>query len=408
MSNINWKNWQRELLLITGIIIYLAIYPNLTQATVDTFKCRDCHGNVTIIESSRITKSCLSCHNTHGKPLGCCEPTNRDPSAVHSIHGLTGAKLGAGILEGGGGQPRCRICHLSSPVSCTRCHNLHTEGQKEDSCKSCHGKLPTPKGHESFRDALKKSKHAWMNCETCHKNYNINRTLTKFNLKFKDQLNVSIQDNIKLCKVCHSYQYDQYIGTKEGIHPKSNKTCADCHNPHTTSFSGPIVEKENNKTSVAASVPEVSLSSIKTELITKFPILGNPLVIIIFLIVIIAAISEHFLSIHEKGKKVASNLVRVEVDEENLLTLEIKLSDRNTLDIYDMIEKFDVEIAGTTLSKKTDVVGPNIVSGREEETYMYVMFIDTQGLDIDQQNIIEKIKEMNNVIGIRITDKYEL
>ena len=61
------------------IYIYVLLSAQLSSA-IDVTPCKDCHGKIEPIPSSQLTKNCLACHDTHGTPKGCCQPTIRDPT----------------------------------------------------------------------------------------------------------------------------------------------------------------------------------------------------------------------------------------------------------------------------------------------------------------------------------------
>src|SRR3990167_10084520 len=203
-------------------IIYLFSQPSLG---VELEKCKYCHGAVKPISKETITKPCSQCHGMHSTSE---QPQERRPEVLHDIHAYAGRYTR---------QAACQVCH-QSPVQCSKCHNAHDDlgldrksktgvsGKQNLSCYDCHGQLPQPKGHEEFRKALSRSNHKWMNCGTCH--LNSPKGETKFELRFQNLVTSSIDDSIKICKICHSLQYE---GMKEGTHGSINNVCIDCHNP---------------------------------------------------------------------------------------------------------------------------------------------------------------------------------
>lgn len=362
----------------------------VSLADVDPAKCKDCHAIVKPLVT--ITKDCLVCHYSHANPPGCCDPKpGTTADKVHRIHQST--------EETTANNNFCRACH-KAPVECTSCHNIHdtvnTGINKSDNnnisdCLICHGALPDPGGHNDFRNALSGSKHSWMNCNTCHLPLNSTHAGLNIELHFEDLLITPINNSINLCKICHSLQYDQL---KQGSHGESNRTCVDCHNPHTTLLSGSQIEatKEaegNNNGNFNAST---ALDSAENWITDKVPLLKNPTTVFVVFLVMLAAVSEVILSKKEEGKKTAYNMVKIHANEETFKTLEIKLKSIDSMDSVNKILSDSGNILGTTMMKESD------------SKVKYVVFINTDNIE----NSINKISSMGDVESVEVTDKYEL
>ena len=120
--------------------------------------CGNCHGKVIPIPSNSLTKDCMVCHNQHTDPA----PAIRTPKEVHNIHSYLRKKSD---------RKDCKVCHKNGPADCINCHNNHANTgilkmttytvnmSNMSSCIDCHGSLPQPGGHDTFRDALSGSKH---------------------------------------------------------------------------------------------------------------------------------------------------------------------------------------------------------------------------------------------------------
>lgn len=379
--------------IIFGIIfLYILSQPSLA---IDTEKCRSCHGTVMPIPKESITKDCSACHGMHATEP---QPIIREPTEVHSRHTIAGKYVS---------QSSCQICH-QSPINCTKCHNSHdlesikravlpktvnntqNISVKLPLCTDCHGNLPQPKGHENFRKALASSKHQWMKCDTCHLNPSMG-TRYEFRLHFKDLFIVPIDNSINLCKICHSSQYEIM---NENIHGTVNNTCIDCHNPHTTQLSGPKFVATPKATPVNVSV---RVEESKKWLFEKVPILNNPTLMIIILILIFVFTAEYLLSRHEEGKKVAYNMVKFQASEETLKTLEVKLNSQDITVVNDILQKYG-NILGMTMTREDDNI------------YKYVIFVNTsQPIDDDgEKDLIDKISLLDTIKSAQFTDKYEL
>lgn len=406
--------------LFLSISIFIFIRPTL--AVVNTENCKPCHAIVKPLNP--ITKGC-QCHTSslHGPSY----PENTDPTFVHPRH----ENVDEGKL------PYCKACH-SSPVDCTKCHNTHktvnipnlnpniinvtlsnsnrnaTTGNISNKsatignsntytsitnysyCQGCHGDLPTPYGHAENRDALKDSKHKWMNCQTCHNPPFQNPG--QVSLHFKDLMTTPIVESVNLCKVCHSPEYKELI---QGTHGTANSTCVNCHNPHstTTSVGGALLLKPTPSAPVNVSETVSNSFNWITE---KVPILNNPLILAIIFILIAATVSEYLLSIHEKGTKVAYKMVRIKADENTFKTLEVKLESQSINLVNDILANNGVNVLGMTMTKEANL-------------YEYVIFIDI-GKQITEEsdiiNIVEKvsneISSLHEVNSVEITDRYEL
>lgn len=395
--------------LILGIVIYM-LSQSLAVA-IDTEECKDCHV-IKPIPKEDITKGCSACHGMHSSSP---EPGIRNPERVHDIH--KDAQLGLR-------QNACFRCH-QSPVECRNCHNSHenieevmkeimrsriiggnisnisNENISKDisisiSCTECHGNLPQPKGHEEFRDALSNSKHKWMTCNTCHLNpYSIGDDY-KFDLHFKTLLTTPIDDSIKLCKICHSSIYEKMI---TGNHGEQNKTCINCHNPHTTQLTGPKFQIKPTETEKPTNI-STKFSESKKWLFEKVPILNNPTLMMIIIILIFVFVSEHILSKHEEGQKVAYNMVKFKAGEDILKTLEVKL-------------KGDFNSVSQIVKDYGNILGMTMVTEKDKDssdTYKYIIFINlNKPMDETEENeFIGKISSIGDIMSVEFTDKYEL
>ena len=116
----------------------------------------------------------------------------------------------------------------------------------------------------------------------------------------------------------------------------------------------------------------------------------------------IVTIAEHILSRQEEGTKTAYNMVKVRSKEDSLKTLEVKLKDNSIDVITDILGKNGVDVLGMTMTKE---------KGKEEdsglELYKYVIFIDTN-IQINDNDLIDKISSIGFVKSAELTDKYEL
>lgn len=375
---------------IFTIVLYISIFMFLIQTSsgiTDLEKCKDCHGKIVPIPSGGLTKDCLVCHQTHGTGPGCCQPETRVPEKVHNIHvNAFGDKV---PYEGG-----CRNCH-KQPVDCTDCHNSHknVNATEPGVCTNCHGNLPQPQGHEDFRISLSENKHKWMNCQTCHINPFKIGDIYNFKLHFKNVFETSINDSINLCKICHSLQYGEL---KKGTHGVVDKTCVDCHNPHTTSLSGPIFQITPKET--PANISE-KVNSTTDWLTTNIPILQDPIALLIIILVISFAAADHILSKNEEGKKVVHDMVRINANEKTLKTLEIRLNDQNINTINQILERNGINTLGMTMKREDTEKG--------DFAYKYIIFIDTVEA-INEKSLVDLISSVDNVKSIKFTDKYEL
>lgn len=360
---------------------------------IETEMCKACHGYVKPLDS--ITKDCSICHDQQDHHD---LPSRRDREFVHNQHSqyvfLT--------------QKRCTICHKQNP-DCTNCHNSHeivravnlsaiqgarlnvTQNVSNISyCTNCHGGLPTPLGHADFRGALSKSKHQWMNCRTCHVNTYITGKGNNFGLHFKDLLTVQIEDSINLCKICHSFQYNK-LKNKE--HGNPGQKCVDCHNPHTTDFTGSKIITPKEATNISSQI-----SSASNWITTKVPILQNTTVVLIIIIIVAMTVAEYFLSRDEEGKKTAYDTVKIRGNEDKLKTLEIKSKNQNIDIISEILETNGVNILGMTMTKEED---------KDVNIYKYVIFVNIES-PIDESVLIDKITDTYDVIRAIFTEGYEL
>lgn len=375
------------------IFVLISLFARLSLGAIEIEKCKDCHGTIKPIPSYDLTKNCLTCHDTHGTPRGCCQPNTRDPEKVHDIHANAGKKVTKGS--------DCTRCH-QSPVSCTNCHGSHSNmvlnvnDTNSSICTDCHGKLPQIGGHEEFRNSILKYKHNWTNCGTCHLSPSKDPItgIYEFKLHFKDLLTTTMGDSTSLCKICHSPQYEKM---QEGGHGASSNKCIDCHNPHTTKLSGPeaIVIPKETPVNISTRV-----ESSKEWAFENIPILNNTVALIIIAIILVAMVSEYILSKYEKGTKVAYNMVKVQAGEDTLKTLEVKLKDQNIDTVRKILEEYNINIIGMTMKKEED-----------KEEYKYVIFIDTGKLIMDEKgenDLINRISSGTDIKLAEFTDKYEL
>lgn len=107
-------------------------------------------------------------------------------------------------------------------------------------------------------------------------------------------------------------------------------------------------------------------------------------------------ISEHFLSLHEKGTKIAYNTIKIKENEETLKTLEVKLKNQNINIISDILGANSINVIGMTMIKED-----------EKDTYKYVIFVNMEK-PLDINILVNKIATMDNVKSAIFTDKYEL
>jgi len=354
---------------------------------VDVEKCKDCHGKIVPMQPGTLTKDCMVCHDPHaGSPPG-NPPDTRVPATVHNIHGNNR------VISS---KPECKVCHNENPIACKNCHNSHANvGQVEimssvinmTDCINCHGQLPQPGGHSDFRSALSDSKHKWMNCGTCHINTN-----GDMKLHFKDLSVIQINNSINLCKICHSFQYNEL---KKGTHHgATNETCVDCHNPHTTKLGAMIIVTPTATPTNVSTTVEKTTDWITTEV----PILKNTTALIIIIIIIIATISEYVLSKEEQGRNTAYSTIKVNESEDALRTLEIKLRNQNINIINEVLEESNVNVLGMTMTKEED---------KGENVYKYVIFVNIEKLK-NENVLVDQIATIDNVILATFTDKYEL
>jgi hypothetical protein len=415
------KNRLSVTIFIVLALIFLFPQPSLG---IQTETCKECHGFVKPLD--KITNDCTICHNQedHQDP-----PSRRDREFVHNQHS------DVSLLT----QKRCTICHQQRPA-CTKCHNSHeavpganikgtmsnvtqditslldksnvsnksnvTNRQNASSkqntsnisnrldvsnCIGCHGTLPTPLGHEDFRNALSKSKHSWMNCQTCHINSYITGKGNNFGLHFKDLLAVPIDSSMDLCKICHSLQYNELQNSKHG---DIGKRCVDCHNPHTTDFTGSKIVTPKETTNISSQI-----GSAEDWITTNIPIVKNTTAIYVIVLIIIATVAEHILSKDEEGKKTAYNTVKFHENEETLRTFEIKLKDQNINVVNEILEANGVNILGMTMAREEEY--GDIV------TYKYVIFGNITKA-IDEDALMGEIATNDNVTKATFTDKYEL
>jgi len=333
----------------------------------------------------------MVCHGEQAGHYG-TPPETRVPQTVHAIHG---SDRKVSDLKA------CQDCHHDYPIECTNCHNLHGNigsiqivGINTSMCTDCHGQLPTPEGHSDHRDALSNSKHKWMNCQTCHINqYSINgsgQINFGFYLHYKDLTTIPINNSINLCKICHSLQYTEL---KAGTHGDVNKTCIDCHNPHTTSLSGSIVQATPKTPPINVST---TINSAGTWITTQVPILKNNIALSIIIIIVAMTVGEYILSIEEKGKKTAYHTVKIHSDEDTLKTLEVTLGEQNINAVTDILALNNVDIMGMTMTRDEDI-----------NTYKYIIFVNITG-PIDEDSFISQLTNMRDVRSAVFTDKYEL
>jgi hypothetical protein len=377
---------------LIAMFILLAIIFFLSQSSfgIEVEKCKVCHGNVKPLSAANLTKDCMACHGPQAGHYG-TPPDTRVPQTVHAIHGSD--RIVSSLKA-------CNGCHHNYPIECVNCHNLHDNigsvqisGINTSECTDCHGQLPTPEGHSDHRDALSNSKHKWMNCQTCHINqYNVNNSgQIGFYLHFKDLTTIPINNSINLCKICHSLQYSELQG---GTHGDVNKTCVDCHNPHTTSLSGSTIQATPKAPPGNVST---TIDSAENWATTKLPILKNNVAMAIIIIIIAMTVGEYLLSIEEKGKKTAYHTVKIHSDEDVLKTLEITLGDKDISVINDILATNNVDIMGMTMTKEDEDIN----------TYKCVIFVNIKE-PIDEDSLISQLTVTRNVRSAVFTDKYEL
>ncbi len=376
------------------IILMLVILLPQPSLGIELEMCKSCHGYVKPLV--RIANTCVICHDgsDHNDP-----PSKRVRDFVHGDHSRPTRLT----------QDRCTICHKRN--DCTKCHDSHEIVKNIDkqnnelnitrnkivalnvsNCIGCHGNLPTPLGHVDFRSALSKSKHQWMNCRTCHINNYIVGKGNDFGLHFGNLLTVPIEDSIYLCKICHIYQYKKL---ESGDHGTPDRKCIDCHNPHTTDFTGAkiAIGKEpsiNMSTRVGAATDWIT---------TNVPIVKNTTALFVILLIILATVGEYFLSKDEEGKKTAYNTIKIHDNEETLKTLEIKLKNQNINIVNDILTTNGVVILGMTMTKEEEYGDIN--------TYKYVIFGNITRM-IDESAMISEIIALGDVKSAKFTDKYEL
>lgn len=374
-----------ETIFLISILIFSL--PQLASA-IQFEKCIECHGMITPISKPNLTKDCMMCHDQHGDPAPEKTSTN-----AHINH--------AGIRRVSD-KNVCKDCHWPSSRECKTCHNSHENigsikiklsSINTTICIDCHGELPQPYGHSNFRDALSDSKHKWMNCGTCHISINRDNNSFGFGLHFKNLFEISILDSIDLCKICHNTQYK---GLKANTHGAPDKICIDCHNPHTTKFSGPQVQVTPEEAPENASV---KIQSTIGWITAKVPILNNPIAVFILLIVIVVTISEYVLTRQEEGQKTSYNMVKIIANEDILKTLEIKLKDQDINSINNILLKNNVNTLGMTMTKEESKDG-NLT------LYKYVIFVETE--ESKEKDLIDELSSMSNVKTVEFTEKYEL
>lgn len=390
--------------IIFLILVLIFLFPTPSMG-IEFSVCKDCHGKIKPIPQNSLTKDCTVCHNRHGSGSDQA-PKIRIPERVHDIHGNIGKQSD---------RKDCQECHRDYPIECERCHNSHentgsvktrTSIINMSACTGCHGKLPQPGGHSDFRSALSDSKHMWMNCRTCHVNVakdisasngetnngtNGSKNDYGFKLHFKDLSVISISDSINLCKICHSLQYGE---SKEGTHGDVNKVCIDCHNPHTTKFGAMvrITPKETQKNM------STEIESATDWITTKVPILKNTTVLYIIIIIIFATVGEFILSKDEEGKKTAYNTVKIHENEDTLKTLEVRSKCQNADIVDKILITSDIDILGMTMTIEED---------KGVKIYKYVIFVNIEK-PTDENDIVSKIANADNVINAIFTDRYEL
>ena len=375
------------LLLISFFVLFTVQIGDMTIAEgIELEECKECHDGIVSIASSDITKDCLTCHDTHGTPKGCCQPVIKSSVEVHDIH----ADAGQTVPK----NSDCAKCH-QSPVGCITCHNSHDDiiaNGSSDICIDCHGSLPVPRGHANFRKTIAESKHRWTgnNCNTCH-GYD-------YTLNFKNLMTVDIEDSDSLCNICHSYRHGQYVGIVSNASSEYDSECVNCHNPHSTNSTGPGLELAYEESDINISISRTFNSAINM-LTEKVPILKNPVLVTMIIIVILASIFEYVLSAHDKDTKVTSSLIRVQYDEALLKTLEIKSTNQKVLNITDLLESHSIYMLGMTIDK---------ISSGDAILYKYVIFIDIGKSDIAKKGLLDMINALEGTVSVDLTNKYEL
>lgn len=347
-------------------LLLVSIYMGPAQADVDPGYCDTCHG----ITCSTEIGNCMNCHIGHvTKVTPDIIPSSPGPAKVHKIHNRLGY------------EPRknCVGCHKPYDViMCSDCHSTYTEAITINmTCTDCHNGLPVPFGHSTEREQLDSGNHSWMReCDVCHEGRN---------LHFSDFMCLQINDSLPLCSVCHSEEYQLM---SSGEHGKSSDTCVDCHNPHDTKPPhGKDVSFKNQKTNISGIISAVG----------KMPVIGNPVLMLVILMVFISIIYEYKFATPESGKVLMANNIRLNADKDNSRALEFKLEEDGPGVLNRITKDFEnkgVRIMGMTMSADP----PKIV-----------MFIDFSGTQTTPDELLESVYEPDGkIISADYSEKYEI
>jgi hypothetical protein len=211
------------------------------------FDCRDCHQAFHTYNPSKggwdaLMPKCGSCHNLpHGAAVKDCASCHNPhfPKKVTMSQRLTGAcgDCHAGAKEqlvkfpskhskvscqtchtSHGFKPQCFACHKphhqgQEIATCTKCHDVHKpllvtyeKNSPAVTCGSCHGKI-----YEKWQKTP--SKHAKVNCATCHhtKHKNIPKCIECHPAPHKK----AILDKFPKCLGCHLDVHDLPVQQKK-------------------------------------------------------------------------------------------------------------------------------------------------------------------------------------------------
>lgn len=310
----------------------------------------------------------MTCHDApHGSTA--IIPVSPGPVKVHKKHNRLG------YLP----QEKCKKCHKPSDlIQCSDCHGNHTEQiTTETPCIECHESLPTPFGHSIQREQFKAGNHSWMlDCSACH---------TGRNLKFEDIMVVPINNSLPLCSVCHSQQYKEM---KSDDHGKSSDTCIYCHNPHDTEMQG--------GSNFSIETPRINASGILIE-IRETPIIGNPLFLIIFFVIVFSIVYEYKFATPEKGKVLMADNIRLNAIKEYSKALEIFLAGPETEAVKVILREIE--------NKNVQLIGMTM----KAEPSMVVMFLDFSNTDATSEDLLDSLTELKeNVVSAEYSEKYEI
>lgn len=343
-------------------MILILLVPGYAQPDIDPGYCNSCHD---IISRPGLI-DCMVCHDAHNARI---EPISSGPINMHKKHNRLG------YLP----RKECQQCHKPSDViQCSDCHTPHQEQIINNiSCIECHGGLPAPFGHTSQRSQLISGNHSWMqDCRVCHEGGY---------LKFGEVLLVPLNDSLLLCSICHSQQSKEM---NSGIHGRPPDTCVDCHDPHDT----------RKPLGVDRSVgsPELNVSNI-VNAVKKLPVLGNPIFVIVLLIIALSFVYEFMFASPEKGKILMADNIRLNTYKDHSRAMELLLKGREveTLDrVLREIDRKNVRILGMTM--RTD---PSRL----------VMFLDFSETDTTPEALLTAVNNLDEQIQSAVySEKYEV